>query len=284
MTPDYVLIGAMKCGTSTLAAQLGAQPGIFMTEPKEPNFFSDDANFAKGTDWYASLFAGAAGEDLTGEASTHYTKRPELPETVTRLKAHVPQAKLVYMIRDPMVRIVSHYIHEWTQGVLSAPLDVEIERHTPLVDYGLYGWQVAPFVEAYGREAILLTSLERMKADPGGELARVAQHIGFAGDVAWVEDQGAENVSAQRSRKLPLHGLLVDNPVANALRRTLVPKSVRNRVRQARQYKGRPEIPANKVPELQARFLADRETLAGFFPNDPSLMLAYPFIERGSDV
>ena len=98
MTPDYVLIGAMKCGTSTLAAQLGAQPGIFMTEPKEPNFFSDDANFAKGTDWYASLFAGAAGEDLTGEASTHYTKRPELPETVTRLKAHVPQAKLVYML------------------------------------------------------------------------------------------------------------------------------------------------------------------------------------------
>lgn len=282
MTPDYILIGAMKCGTTTLAAQLGAQPGIFMTEPKEPNFFSDDANFAKGMGWYTSLFAGAAPGDLKGEASTHYTKRPEMLETVTRLKAEVPQAKLVYMIRNPMARIVSHYIHEWTQGVLSAPLEVELHRHTPLVDYGLYGWQVAPFVEAYGREAILLTSLERMKADPGGELARVAQHIGFTGDVAWVEDQAAENVSAQRSRKLPMHGLLVDNPVANALRRTLVPKAVRNRVREARQYKGRPEIPAAKLPELQARFLADREILAGFFPNDPSLDLAYPFNETRS--
>ncbi|MEM8801051.1 MAG: sulfotransferase domain-containing protein [Pseudomonadota bacterium] len=282
MTPDYILIGAMKCGTTTLAAQLGAQPGIFMTEPKEPNFFSDDANFAKGMDWYSAHFAGAAPGDLKGEASTHYTKRPEMLETVTRLKAEVPQAKLVYMIRNPIARIVSHYIHEWTQGVLSAPLDVEIERHTPLVDYGRYGWQVAPFVEAFGREAIFLTSLERMKADPGGELTRVAQHIGFTGDVAWVEDQAAENVSAQRSRKLPMHRLLVDNPVANALRRTLVPKSVRNRVREARQYKGRPEIPAAKLPELQARFLADREILAGFFPGDPSLDLAYPFNETRS--
>ncbi len=279
MSADYIIIGAMKCGTTTLAAQLGAQTGVFMTEPKEPNFFSDDANFAKGMDWYAALFANAAPDDVKGEASTHYTKRPELPETVTRMKAELPDLRLVYMIRNPMARIVSHYIHEWTQGVLSAPLDVEIGRHTPLVDYGLYGWQIAPFIEAYGREAILLTSLERMKADPGGELARVARHIGFAGDAAWVEDQGAENVSAQRSRKLPLHGLLVDNPVANALRRTLVPKSVRNRVREARQYKGRPEIPADKVPELQARFLADRAVLAEFFPGDPSLDLAYPFNE-----
>ena len=275
--PDYIIIGAMKCGTTTLAAQLGAQDGIFMTDPKEPYFFSDDAVYAKGFDWYGGLFAGAAPGDIKGEASTHYTKRPELPETVTRLKAALPEVKLVYMIRDPMARIVSHYIHEWSQGVLSVPLAEALESHGPLVDYGRYGWQVAPFVEAYGAEAILLTSLERMTADPQGELARVAAHIGFAGEVAWMADQGAENVSAKRSRKLPMHGLLVDNPVATALRRALVPKRVRTWVREARQYKGRPEIPADRVPALQARFLEDRERLASVFPGDPSLDLAYPF-------
>ena len=47
-TPDYIVIGAMKCGTTTLAAQLGAQSGLFMTTPKEPNYFSDDDVFARG--------------------------------------------------------------------------------------------------------------------------------------------------------------------------------------------------------------------------------------------
>lgn len=277
MTPDYIVIGAMKCGTTTLAAQLGAQAGIFMAEPKEPNYFSDDEIYARGAEWYGGLFARAETGDILGEASTHYTKRPELPQTVTRMKAALPDVRLVYMIRDPMARLVSHYIHEWSQGVLSASLEVEIDRHAPLVDYGRYGWQIAPFVEAYGAEAILLTSLERMNADRDGELARVAHHIGIEGPVTWVEEQGAENVSAGRSRKLPLHGVLVDNPVATTLRQVLVPKAVRTWVRARRQYQGRPEIPADRVETLRARFLEDRAILSGFFPNDPSLTLAYPF-------
>jgi len=279
MSPDYIVLGAMKCGTSTLAVQLGAQDGVFMTEPKEPCYFSDDDVFARGPGWYAGLYAEAAPGDIKGEASTHYTKRPDLPDTVARMKAALPKVRLVYMIRDPMARIVSHYIHEWSQGVLSRPLDVEIADHKPLVDYGLYGWQVASYVEAYGAGAILLTSLERMKADPDGELARVAAHIGHDGPVAWVEDNEAENVSSERSRKLPLHGLVVDNPVATALRRNLVPKSFRTWVRKARRMKDRPEIPADRVAALQARFAEDREMLAGFFPDDPSLDLAYPFLK-----
>lgn len=279
MTPHFIIIGAMKCGTTTLAVQLGAQNGVFMTEPKEPQYFSDDAVFAKGPDWYADLFAGAAEGDIRGEASTHYTKRPELSATVARMKADLPEVRLVYMIRDPIVRLVSHYVHEWSQGVLSQPLAVALDTHTPLVDYGRYGWQVAPFIEAYGRDSVLLTSLERMKADPVGELTRVAAHIGHQGAVAWAEDNEAENVSAKRSRRLPLHGLIVDNPVADALRRTLVPKAVRTWVREARQMKERPEIPADRVAGLQARFAEDRKTLAEFFPGDPSLDLAYPFLE-----
>lgn len=277
--PDYILIGAMKCGTSTLAAQLGAQTGLFMTDPKEPNFFSDDDVFAKGADWYSALFDGAAPGDLKGEASTHYTKRPELPQTLDRMTAAIDQVKLVYMIRNPMARLVSHYIHEWSQGVLSGSLKEAVDHHTPLVDYGRYGWQIAPFIEAYGRDAVLLTSLERLKADQDGELARIAAHVGHPGPVAWVDEMAAENVSAERVRRLPLHGLIVDNPVATALRRILIPKAVRNRIREARQMKSRPELPDTAIPALEARFAEDREILAGFFPDDPSLTLAYPFLK-----
>lgn len=277
--PDFIVIGAMKCGTTTLAAQLGAQEGIFITDPKEPNYFSDDDVYARGPEWYAGLFAGAGATDLRGEASTHYTKRPDLPRTVERMRAALPQVRLVYVIRDPMARIVSHYIHDWSQGGLSVPLDVALERHSPLVDYGLYGWQVEPFVEAYGAEAVLLTSLERMRADPEGELSRIVRHIGLEGPARWVEDREVENSSAKRSRKFPFYELLINHSVMRALRRALVPKALRTWVRTARQMKERPEIPAAMREALEARFAEDRARLARIFPNDPSLDLAYPFLE-----
>lgn len=276
--PDYIVIGAMKCGTSTLAAQLGAQSGLFMTDPKEPNYFSDDDIFARGPEWYAELFAPADAQDLKGEASTHYTKQPDLPETLPRMQAALRDVRLVYMIRDPMARLVSHYIHEWSQGVLSGSLADALETHGPLVDYGRYGWQVAPYIEAYGRDAVLLTSLERLNADRQAELSRIAAHIGHDGPVSWQDSVGAENVSSERVRRLPLHGLLVDNPVATVLRRALVPKALRARIRAARQMTTRPEIPAEALTGLRMRFAEDRRVLADMFPGDPSLDLAYPWL------
>src|SRR3954447_7628759 len=56
--PDFIAIGAMKCATTTLHEQLARQGSLFMSRPKEPNFFSDDRNYARGMDWYHSCFAG----------------------------------------------------------------------------------------------------------------------------------------------------------------------------------------------------------------------------------
>ena len=276
--PDFIVIGAMKCGTSTLAAQLGAQPGLFMTTPKEPNYFSDDAVHARGADWYAGLFAPAAPGDIRGEASTHYTKLPDYPDTIARMRAALGDVRLIYMIRNPMVRLVSHYIHAWSEGELSVLLDQALQSHPPLIDYGLYGMQIAPFVQAFGREAVLLTSLERMKTDPQAELSRIAAHVGHGGPVTWQADMKQQNVSGERVRKLPFHGLIVDHPVSKSLRRTLVPKALRSRIRKARQMQDRPEVPAAARAGLETRFAADRAVLAGVFPGDPSIDLAYPFL------
>ena len=265
MGPDFLIIGAMKCGTSTLAAQLGAQAGVFMTTPKEPNYFSDDDVYARGPDWYRGLFAAAAPGDLKGEASTHYTKRPTHPQTIARMQGMLTAPRLVYMIRDPLERAVSHYIHEWSQGVMGKDPVAAFAAHPELVDYGRYAMQIAPFVEAFGREAILLTSLERLTADPGGELARVGAHIGMTAPPVWQADLRAQNVSAERIRKLPLHGLLVDNPVATALRRALVPKSLRARIRKGRTVGERPSLPADLIARLRPVFAEDRAAWADLF-------------------
>lgn len=264
--PDFLVIGAMKCGTSTLAAQLAAQSGLFMSTPKEPNFFSDDAVFARGLDWYESLFAAAAPGDLKGEASTHYTKLPTHPHTVARMAAVLSAPRLVYMVRDPIERAVSHFIHEWTEGRMTDNPAEAFAQVPELVEYGLYARQLAPYIDRYGIGSICLTSLERLTADPQGELERVCAHVGLAARPVWQADLGAQNVSAERIRKLPLHALLVDNPVATALRRTLVPKAVRKRIRDARRYGQRPQISADLRAELATRFAADQAELASLFP------------------
>lgn len=280
--PDFIIIGAMKCGTTTLQAQLAAQPGIFMTTPKEPNFFSDDAIFARGMGWYRGLFAGAAPGDLRGEASTHYTKRPTHPDTLDRLRPHCPDLRLIYMIRNPVQRAVSHYIHEWSEGRMGADPVAEFDRHPEMVDYGRYGFQIAPWIDAYGADAVLLTSLEQLTADPQGELTRVARHIGLEGAL-WQDDLGAQNVSAERVRRIPFENILIYNPVATALRRVLVPKGLRSAIRNARKIKARPQLPASLRARLEQQFLEDRAELARLFPGHAALELSYPFARVATD-
>lgn len=275
--PDFILIGAMKCGTSTLQTQLAAQNGVFMTTPKEPNYFSDDDVFAKGPDWYTGLFEAAPPGTLKGEASTHYTKLPTYPATLDRMRAALPALKLVYMIRNPVTRAVSHYIHEWTERRVGDDAQAAFRSTSDFVDYGRYGMQITPFLDTYGASNVMLTSLEAVKADPDAEFARIAAFLGLPPEASWQHDLEAQNVSSQRMRRLPLQGLLIDNPVAAALRRTLVPAGLRRKIRTARQMDARPEIPEDLRHQMQATFLEDREILARHFPGHAALDLCYPF-------
>ncbi|MEM7630402.1 MAG: sulfotransferase [Pseudomonadota bacterium] len=275
--PDFVIIGAMKSGTTTLYAQLAAQDGVFMSPLKEPNYFSDDNVFARGTDWYSDLFKDAAPGDLKGEASTHYAKLPTYPETIDRMAAALGTPRLIYVIRDPVTRALSHYVHGFSEREIHCDLPTAVTEHPELIEYGRYGMQIAPFIERFGKENILLTSLERMKADPQGEFDRIGKHIGAKAPLVWQTDMSAHNASDGRWRRLPFEYFLVENPVLRALRRGLVPKSVRNWVRNSRGIEGHPELPEHQRHHMEQIFLEDRQMLAGLFPGHPALRDAYPF-------
>ena len=132
--PDFIIIGAMKCATSTLHEQLARQAGIFMSTPKEPNFFSDDEQWERGIGWYASLFNLADECDICGESSTHYTKLPTYPHTIERMREHLgDDVRMIYIMRHPIDRLISHYIHEWTQRVISSPVNEAVDEHPELI-------------------------------------------------------------------------------------------------------------------------------------------------------
>jgi len=259
--PDFIIIGSMKSATSTLHDQLAEQPGFFMSVPKEPCFFSDDPVYARGADWYRSLFAKAPADALCGESSTHYTKLPTYPETAGRMAALLPDAKLVYMMRHPIERLISHYIHAWTENEIRVPIDQAIQQHPELVSYSEYARQLEPFLEAFGTHAILPLFFERFRQHGPTELERVARFLGHTGPTRWVDAQTRKNVSADRLRKSPLRDRVVQAPGLAWLRRTLIPQSVRDQVKALWQMRERPELSPQSLCELRARFDADLEQL-----------------------
>ena len=175
--PDFLVIGAMKAGTTTLHAYLARHPGIFTGRTKEPGFFSRDERFAKGLDHYRRLWIGAAPDQLCGEASTCYSRRLEFPNAAPRIAEHVPDVKLVYLLRHPVDRTFSHYTHEmayrWAKERLPLSRSVDaLEEYPTLVDSSLYDEQLKAFLEFFPATASTSppwTACGRMRLEaPGG--------------------------------------------------------------------------------------------------------------------
>lgn len=249
--PDFVIIGAMKCATSTLHIQLAEQPGFCMSEPKEPNFFSDAEQWAKGLDWYRGLFSAARADDLCGESSTHYTKLPYYPDALPRLAEHLPNARFIYVMRDPIDRLVSHFVHEWSQKVIYGPLDGAADRLPAMVDYSRYAMQITPWLERFGRERVLPVFFERMIAHPQAELERVCRFLGR--DVAPVWQTGVrDNASEERMRKSAVRDAIVYNPLVTLIRKRLVPQSFRDRVKGFWKMREKPVLSDAERARLEA--------------------------------
>lgn len=260
-TPSFFIIGAMKCATTTLHEQLSAQPGVFMSDLKEPNFFSDDENYERGIDDYLTHFEAAAPGDICGESSTHYSKLPTHPHTVQRLKQYSPNAKLVYVMRHPTDRLVSQYVHEWTQRVISASLSEAIDYHPELYQYSLYSMQLRPYLETFGPENVLPVFFERLKDFPDAELARIGRFIGCDRPTAWQSDTAHRHPSKERMRPSPWRDALVNAPILRSIRKKLVPQEVRDRIKGMWQMQNRPQLSADAKASVEARFDQDLAVL-----------------------
>ncbi len=110
--PNLLVVGAMKCGTSSLHNYLARHPDIFMSAEKELNFFTG-SNSGQSLDWYKAQFPVDA--PVRGESSQNYSKRhnPLFPGAAEAIKAVIPDTKLIYLVRDPIERYRSHKVENY---------------------------------------------------------------------------------------------------------------------------------------------------------------------------
>lgn len=115
--PDFIIIGAQKCGTSTFYQQMRKHPDIFLPRKKELNFFDD--HYQLGLEWYLRFFAHPCRPNLnycTGEASPFYFFHPLVPKRISEI---FPGIKLILLLRNPVHRAYSQYQHMKRKGRLS---------------------------------------------------------------------------------------------------------------------------------------------------------------------
>jgi Sulfotransferase domain len=175
--PNLIVIGAQKCGTSGLHYYLSLHPQVSMSRPKELNFFIAERNWPRGLDWYRAHFDAQA--TVRGESSPNYTAYPQHQGVPERMKQTVADARLIYLVRDPLERIAAHWVHNYAKRRERGDLR-ETLRHpqTSYVARSRYHMQLERFLGFYGRDRILVIEQDELRFDREATLRRVFEFVG----------------------------------------------------------------------------------------------------------
>lgn len=272
MLPNLLVIGGLKCGTTSLHQYLGAHPEIAMSEPKELDFFvrredslGPPGNWHRGLDWYASWFQGAAS--VRGESSHHYTAHPLMRGVPERAADVIPAAKLIYLVRDPIDRLVSHYVERARRAMSYAPIEEWIERAledppaSTLTCRSMYFMQVERWLACYPAENILVIDLHDIKDRPHEAMPRVFRFLGV--DESFRSPEFARSANPSSERRMPrayagrAERFLLDLYDRSKLdrRRISVPRPARHVLRTVRErvLLGPPEEPPTVDSTLRER-------------------------------
>lgn len=181
--PNFLIIGAMKAGTTTLYDDLRQTPGVYLPPEKEPEDLAFDAVLTDaGHADYARKFKAAAAADLCGEASTAYAKAPEYGDVPGRVLELIgPQIKVIYILRDPIKRVQSHYRHLVGLGLETRPFDQAVREDPRFVDTSRYSYQLALWQDRLAAQNIHVLTFEDYLSDRTKHLGEVRSFLGLSG-------------------------------------------------------------------------------------------------------
>ncbi len=204
--PNTILVGAAKAGTTSLCRDLEHHPDIYMYPSKETHFFS--FRYDQGIDHYRSLFR-PTGQKVVMEASPEYSTKGQTQRTVDRMLQHMPEARVIYMVRHPLRRLESEYFQELANGSDPVPFS-EALFDWNLLDGSLYDKNYQILVKAFSADDVHVVFLEDYKADKRETISKLLTFLGIVDDPVVLEDRSARNTREEK---------IVDPPVLKTLRK-----------------------------------------------------------------
>ncbi len=221
MLPDFLIIGAMKAGTTTLYVDLLENPAVYMPTVKEPgNLLTDDVCTARGSRAYARLFKSAGPRQICGEASTGYSKLPDQPGVPVRARRVLGEGlKVIYLVREPVSRIMSQHHHERFGGRISCGIDEAVRRYPRFIEYSRYARQITPWIETLGAPQVLIVRFESYVKDRRGTVDTVSRFLGITPRADQIDTDAVHNRSSGKPvREGPFERLRTNAIYRNLLR------------------------------------------------------------------
>ena len=275
------MVGAQKCGTSSLCSALTGHPDVYIPHQKEIHFFAKPAIFERGFPWYRGHFVGAGANQFVGEASTSYTLAGARLDAPRLLGEHLPESKLIYIVRHPLRRIESACMHLAREGYWRGPDLAESLRSRPnVLETSRYGLWLDRLRAHFPADRILVLFFEDWIADPAAVLRRVARFLGIS-EQPFRDAASAPhaNASVGRPAQNAVTRFLLNAPGSVAIR-SVLPEGVRSGVLRlvgspplTERFRLPPNLAARYAAELKPdaeRVLAENGKPTDFWDLEPS--------------
>jgi hypothetical protein len=191
LRPNTFLIGSLKSGTTYLSELLAMHPEVFVSSPREPCHFADQRvlrrawpyvwslGYGRSAERYLGLFAKAGDARVIAEGSTVYSQAPRFAQVPERILRMCPDARFIYIIRDPVERTISHYWHCVRWWGERRPLTAAIVADQHYLDTSDYASQLRTYLRLVPRERVYVLTLEELIAEPLAHLKALFAWLGI---------------------------------------------------------------------------------------------------------
>lgn len=201
MLPNFIIVGAMKGGTTSLAHMLRRHPDIYM--PKREVHFFDKPDYRGGAAAYATRFTGRQQELAIGEKTPTYSHHPAVAVRIAQL---LPEVKIIWILREPVARAYSHYWFFVSMGKerLSFEAALEREERGQTRDYTMryrdrsnYVKQIQRYLKHFSKEQMLFLLFEEFVQQPDMVLARTCRFLGVDDSFAFPQRPARRNITTR---------------------------------------------------------------------------------------
>jgi hypothetical protein len=284
--PNFIIAGAQKSGSTYIWSMLRQHPDIFFPEEKEINFFNTSSRSDFDIVEYAQLFDGAGDFQIKGEASPRYLFYSHVPKLMHELNSKL---KLVFILRNPVLRAESHYLHNVRDGFESLSFEKAIEeeefrirkdefslRAYSYVGRGLYAKQIKEYFNYFAKEQVLLLKFEDFMKDKEKGFEKLHSFLGVS-DFDYSEKQSTKN--ERKYIKYRWLNNITHNQFAKTCskvlpRNTIV--SIKNAIKKMNQTQETQKITNKKtIAHIKKKTVSDVEELEGITGWDLSEWKSY---------